>query len=104
MAWYIKVNGSGAAVGHIDLPTNTKPLTVAKGDKVWFKPATLTKPTPGAYQTLSGPVYDIDAGTITYTANDVSLADAKASKKAELAALRYDEEIGGITVGGVSIL
>lgn len=103
MAWHIQVDGTGNATGHINLPDDARPLTEARGDKPWFKPATLTKPTPAEYQTRSGPVYDISNGTITYTVADFSVADARAAKKEELAALRYDKEIAGITVNSAPI-
>lgn len=101
--WYIKVNGAGSAVGHVELPSDANPLTSAKGDKDWFKPATLTKPTPTDFQTMTGPVYDIDAGTITYTVQDISPSSAKVQKLAQLAAYRFEQEVGGITVSSVPV-
>ena len=65
--WLIKVDGQGNAVGHVPSADVENPLTAAKGDKAWYRAATLTKPAPGTGQALSGPVYDIDAGTITYS-------------------------------------
>ena len=103
MTWHIKIDGDGNAVGHVDLPNSANPLTSAKGDKDWFNPATLTDASPNAYQDKSGPVYDIENGTITYSIAYKSLADCKAVKLTELAAYRYEQETGGLTVSGVPV-
>lgn len=62
---------------------------------------------PEDYRTLSGvsvgdsvtPGADEVTGTYSYK----SLADCKALKLAELASYRYEQEVGGIAVGGVSV-
>lgn len=77
--WLIKVNGQGNAVSHIPADSVENPLTAASGDKAWYKSATLTKPTPGIGQALSGPVYDINAGTITYSVASKPSDDLKAA-------------------------
>lgn len=73
--WYIVVSGGGSAVGHVEASRVVNPLTVPKGQKTWYKAATMTKPTPGAFQRLTGPVYDVDAGTITYSVEGYSDAE-----------------------------
>lgn len=90
-SYYIKVI-DGAAVSHLEL---TAPLAgyntaadAATNGKPYLVPATLTKPTPEAWETLSGPVYDIEQGTITYTAVDKSADAMKAEKYAAINAAR----------------
>jgi len=100
---YIIVNGDGTATGHIavsNAPAN--PLTSASGDKRWYRLATMTQPTPDGWETLSGPVYDIENGTITYTAVDRNISALKAEKQAAIDAARdallaTGKEIGGST-------
>lgn len=85
--WYIKVSGAGSALGHVSADSVKNPLTSASGDKVWYKAATMTKPTPGAGQQLTGPVYDVDNGTITYSTETVpvTVADVQAERDRRLA-------------------
>lgn len=76
--WLIKVDGQNA-LGHVPADSVKNPLTSPSGDKVWYKPATMTKPEPGTGQVRTGPVYDIDNGTITYS---VASKDAAVLKQA----------------------
>lgn len=104
-SYYIKVVG-GEAVSHLELASalggyNTANDAATNG-KPYLVPATMTKPTPEAWETLSGPVYDTEQGTITYTAVDKSASVLKAEKHAAINAARdallaTGKEIGGST-------
>lgn len=56
-------------------------------------------------QDRTGPVNEVQSDKVvsTYTVADKSLADVKAARKAELAALRYEKEIGGVSVFGTVV-
>lgn len=45
----------------------------------------------------------VDATEVPYTVSDIPIATLRAQWKAELAAIRYEKEIGGFTLNGVSI-
>ena len=72
MGWHIEIDGSGAPTGHVYVDHPDRHLTARSGDKRWKRPATMIKPTPGVGQVLDGPVYNVPAGTITYTVVDRS--------------------------------
>lgn len=96
----------GSATGYVEKPMpleGYETVSSAGAGGVYLVPASLTRPTPNAFQTLTGPVYDLDAGTIVYSTAYKSLADCKAVKLAELATYRYEQEVGGVVVGGATI-
>lgn len=60
-----------------------------------FDPATQTRT-----ESVSIPV---DATEVPYTVSDISIGTLRAKWKAELAAIRYAKEVGGIVLNGVPI-
>lgn len=69
---YIRVDYQGAPVDHIPADEVSNPLTSPKGTKDYYVAATLNDVTPNALQIRTGPVYDVQAGTITYSLQDIT--------------------------------
>ena len=80
--WYIVRDHTGAAIGHVNKML-TNPLLEPRGLKKWYTRATLIDPqfNPGT-QIKSGPVYDTNAGTITYKVRDKTAAELSQQKDA----------------------
>lgn len=80
----------------------TRPIDF--GDFILVSPTVVNGTFNAKTQNRSGPSYSVAGDysvTATYTLTDKPLADVKAAKLDELAAYRYEQEVGGVTSSGV---
>src|SRR3990167_6723542 len=78
--WYIVRAPDGTALGHVNKFLDS-PLTAPKGQKKWYTPATVIDPPVNEKtQVRTGPVYDVDAKTITWTVRDKTAQEIAADK------------------------
>lgn len=93
MFCYIVCSKDGTPERHIIVYAEIEKFATAataRGKKPYLVPAILNDSTPGPYQVKTGPVYDIDAGTITYGLADLPDADVAADIQARFSSAIQD--------------
>lgn len=82
--WYIVRDHTGTAIGHVN-KNLANPLLAPKGLKNWYTPATVIDPAFNPKtQVRTGPVYDVNARTISWTVRNKT-AEELATEKAQAA-------------------